>query len=491
MKHLRAVPFVLALLALPACTERPGIGGRARASAPNASATLDGTPMSTCGMFGAALCGRLNVPQDRSDPSLGRIGLRVMVIPSADPDPAPDPVFFLAGGPGGAATEQWGQAAELFPGIHARRDIVLVDQRGTGGSNALRLPPAPDLTGASRRETRAAIGIWMSGELDRSDADPRLYGSPEAADDVDAVRAALGYDRIDLYGGSYGATLAQYYLLRHGDHARAVVLDGGTMLDVPIFEGIAANSQRALDSVLDRCARDAACHGAFPDPRGDLAAAMSRLSSRPERTDVMDPWTHRPIVVDANALATEIHHLLVVSQGAEVPVLIHDAATGRVRPVAERIREASEDPRTSVFGLVMFWSIVCSEGWARFDPARTAQSGTGSSLLRSQLADARSWRLVCGSMPGISREPATAVRSSVPVLLLNGTEDPQDPPSNVAGAARAFPNSLELAVASLGHTIGTRGCLPDVVARFFAAGSIDGLDTSCVASMTSAAFLTP
>jgi pimeloyl-ACP methyl ester carboxylesterase len=210
-------------------------------------------------------------------------------------------------------------------------------------------------------------------------------------------------------------------------------------------------------------------------------------------TDVRDAWSDRPIVIDAETLASEIHRLLVVSDGADVPSLIHDAATGRFDRLAGSIEQAGTDPAAAVEHLAMFWSIVCSEGWARFDPARTASVGAGSYFLASQLDTARAWALACDAMPGasLSQGDAAAVRSMVPVLLLNGAEDPQDPPSNVAGAAREFPNSLELAVAGLGHTIGTRGCLPAVVGAFIAAGSVVGLDTSCVASMTPAPFVTP
>ena len=415
-----------------------------------------------------------------------------MVVPAADPNPEPDPVFFLAGGPGEAATQGWATAASMFPGVHARRDIVLVDQRGTGVSNPLEVPETPDLSGLSVRQIRARLRS-AEDALEGLDADPRSYASPQAADDIDDVRAALGYDRIDLYGASYGATLAQYYLREHGSHVRAVVLDGGTLLDVPIFEAIADRSRDALDSVFARCAADASCRTAFPDPAGELATAMARLARHPVETQVWDPWTHDRIVLDARTLANEIHQLLVVSDSGDVPLVIHEAAVGRYGAVAERVAETSVDPHTEATNLVMFWSIVCSEGWARFDQSRTAKVGTGSYLLRSELGVARAWALACSAMPQASLPPGDAapVRSTVPVLLLNGAEDPQDPPSNVADAPVELPNSLVVPVPALGHTVGTRGCLPAVVAAFFDAGSVDGLDTNCVADMVPAPFAMP
>ena len=259
------------LVTLSACS---GGSGTERTAIPASSTTprsftLDGQPMLPCGAD-AAVCGHLSVPEDRSDPDGRQIDFYVKLVPAVASDPQPDPVFFLAGGPGGAATQSWLSAPGLFPIVHWDRDIVLVDQRGTGDSNLLLWPEPPDLSGLSRHEMSVTLAAWLKKALAGLDADPRFYASRQAADDLDDVRAALGYDRIDIYGASYGATLAQYYLRQHESHVRSVVLDGGTLLDVPIFERLPRSSQAALDSVLERCVADTACHATFPDPAGDL-----------------------------------------------------------------------------------------------------------------------------------------------------------------------------------------------------------------------------
>ncbi len=482
------------LVTLSACSGGSGTGRtaiRASSTTPR-SFTLDDQPMRPCGAD-AAVCGHLSVPEDRSDPAGRQIDLYVKLVPAVASDPQPDPVFFLAGGPGGAATQSWLSAPGLFPIVHWDRDIVLVDQRGTGDSNLLLWPEPPDLSGLSRHEMSVTLAAWLKKALAGLDADPRFYASRQAADDLDDVRAALGYDRIDIYGASYGATLAQYYLRQHESHVRSVVLDGGTLLDVPIFERLPRSSQEALDSVLERCVADTACHATFPDPAGDLETAMARLATHPVRTDLFDQWTEEPIVVDAAALAAQIHYLLVISDSAEVPLVLHQAATGRIEPIAQRIRDASEDPSTSSKATVMYWSIVCAEGWARFDPGRTAGLGAGSYLLSDELDAARTEGLACRLMPEASMQPGDAepVRSDVPVLLLNGVEDPQDPPSNVADAEAELPSSLSIAVPALGHTVGHIGCLPSIVSAFFETGSVVGLDTSCVDRMTPTPFAIP
>jgi pimeloyl-ACP methyl ester carboxylesterase len=494
MRSIRLSIATAFLLTLSGCS------GTARTEQPRATVSdatvprtfvLGGEAMDPCGTD-ARVCGHLSVPEDRSDPDGRQIELYVMVVPAETSDPQPDPVFFLAGGPGGAATQSWFNAPDLFPIVHRDRDIVLVDQRGTGDSSPLWWPHLRDLSGLTRNQMSKVLAAWLERALAGLDADPRFYASPQAADDIDDVRAALGYDQIDLYGASYGATLAQYYVRQHGAHVRSVVLDGGTLLDVPIFERLPISSQAALDSVLERCTADEACAAAFPDPAGDLERAMARLAGHPVRTEIRDPWTDEPIVVDAATLAGQIHYLLVISDGADVPLVLHQAATGMIEPIAARVRDVSEDPSTSTRAMVMYWAIACSEGWARFDPAKTAALGAGSYVLRKELDDARSMALACGVMPQAPLLPGDGapVRSDVPVLLLNGAEDPQDPPANVADAGTELPSSLAITVPALGHTVGHLGCLPSIVSAFFEAGTVAGLDRSCILGMTPAPFTT-
>jgi pimeloyl-ACP methyl ester carboxylesterase len=449
---------------------------------------LGGGPMTACSAAGvAAWCGRMPVPEDRDHPRGRIIELRVTVVPAAGPSTEPDPVFFLAGGPGGAATESWASAATLFPGIHADRDIVLVDQRGTGGSNRLQLPEPPDLAGLSAGEMRDTLTPWVAEVFGRLPGDYRHYTSSVAADDLDAVRRALGYETIDLYGGSYGATLAQYYLRQYPERVRTAVLDGGTLLDVPIFETYAGRSQEALESVFTRCRADDACRRAFPDPAGDLRRAMRRLSTQPVTSAAEGPGG-TSIVIDGDTLAGQVHLLLLTHRSGEIPRLVHHAATGDLEPMEQL---AAEDQGADPMRLAMFWSTVCSEAWARSQPAATRRHAADSYLAGVAIGNARSVQLGCSLLePGeVGPDDAEPVRSEVPVLLLNGSEDPQDPPANVADASVELPNSRLVVAPGQGHTVGHLGCLPDVVAAFIEAGSVDGLDTTCVESLTPPPFV--
>jgi pimeloyl-ACP methyl ester carboxylesterase len=432
-----------------------------------------------------AVCGTLRVREDRSKSAGRQIDLRVAVIPAVSSVPKPDPLVALDGGPGQAATIDLGWTAAVFANIHADRDIVLMDQRGTGGSNRLVAPGSPDVSGLSPAEAVAKIEAWRDQVLASLPGDPRFYTTSVAMDDLDEVRAALGYDRVNLYGPSYGATAAQYYLRQHEDRVRAVVLDGGTLLDVPIFERVAPNSQRALDLLFRRCAADAACHAAYPDLATDFAAVLTRLAARPARTSVGDPWTGEPIVIDQMSFAGTVHAGLLHTQSiGAVPRLIHAAAAGDWDAVARAIAAAMGPASERTDELVMSVVIRCSEGWARFDPAETARRGADSYLGPSQVETAKNLAVACRYAPpgAVTPDDREMVTSDRPVLLVLGEADPQNPPANVADAPTDFPNSLTVVVPGQAHTVAHLGCMPSIVESFIASGTVAGLDVSCAAT---------
>ena len=212
-------------------------------------------PLRQCTVQGVpARCGTLAVPENRDTGEGRKIRLRVVVVPARHKPPRADAFTYLAGGPGGAAaSDMTASAVGIWGRVLESRDILLVDQRGTGGSHELSCRSGEDGRHAEEREQ------YVAHCLATLDGDPTQYGTAAAADDLDAVRAALGYRQLNVYGTSYGATLAQVYLARHPRSVRTVVLDGGTLLDIPFFERFAVNGQRALDQVARRCAADRAC----------------------------------------------------------------------------------------------------------------------------------------------------------------------------------------------------------------------------------------
>jgi pimeloyl-ACP methyl ester carboxylesterase len=424
-----------------------------------------------------AVCGVLEVPEDRSNPSGRTIGVRVAVIPAETDTPESDAFFALAGGPGRAGTAFFGWLPGLFADVHAARDIVLVDQRGTGGSNPLVLPPMPDTTGLSQTEIDASLQTWSDDWVASIDADPRQYTSSVAADDLDAVREALGYELIDLYGLSYGASLAQYYIRQHPDHVRVAIMDGGTPLDVKVFERMATSSEAALELLFDRCAGDAACDTALPDLSTEWSELIAGLATGID-TGLTEPDTGEPIIATLDQVSPDIHQaLLDPATAGRLPLAFHLAHEGQWAQVAQIFPE----PTGGGDWLAMGEIIMCSEAWARFDPAELEHLGHDSYLLSTQLAEAAARAQRCKALPPgvVPADDAAPVATELPILWLAGDGDPQDPPANLTSIPSQQPNARVVVMPAQQHTVGHSGCGPQVIAEFVDAGTADGLDTTC------------
>jgi pimeloyl-ACP methyl ester carboxylesterase len=447
---------------------------------------LAGQPMTPCVIKGEVpvvaeapgFCGTLQVPEDRSNPSGRHIGLQVAVVPALAAPAAPDPFVAIAGGPGDGSTSFFAWLPGLYAGVHATHDIVLVDQRGTGGSNALTLPAMPDTSGLSASDTDARLSTWAHDALAALDADPRFYTSSVAADDLDGVRAALGYDKIDLYGTSYGGELAQYYLRQNPEHVRVAVLDGSTPLDVPVLERMAANSQHALDLVVARCGADPACHSAFPQLADEWSTLGARLATG-VATNVVNPQTGEHAIADLAGVGPGIHNaLLTGAAAAQLPLAIHLAFEGKWDQAVALVPGASSGGPM----LLMSDEIRCSEAWARFDPTEVQRLGVGSYLLPAELVQAQTWATMCRYLPK-GTEPADAaspLRTTIPILWLTGDGDPQDPPANLMAVMSQEPNARIVVMLAQEHVVGHLGCGPSVIASFVDAGTATSLDTSCV-----------
>ena len=383
----------------------------------------------------------------------------------------------VAGGPGEAATQFFAWLPAVFQGVHATRDIVLVDQRGTGGSNPLNLPEMPDTQGLAPDEADARLTAWAHDALAAIDADPRFYTTTVAADDLDDVRAALGYAAINLYGTSYGGTVVQYYQRQHGEHVRVAVLDGATPLDVPVLE-----RWRRTARLRSTCSTSAArrTQRAIARSRGRLRSGPRSSSRLKTPLTIVDPASGEKAVIDQMLLADAVHPaLLTEATAAQIPLAIHLAHDSQWIEAAQLISAPPSGGPTAL----MADEIFCSEAWARFDPAEVARQGAGSYLARRELGKANERAAMCRHLPPgvVPADDAAAVRTEAPVLWLTADGDPQDPPSNLTGVPAQQPNSRIVVMPAQQHVVGHLGCLPAVIAAFLATGSVDGLDTSCVA----------
>jgi pimeloyl-ACP methyl ester carboxylesterase len=418
----------------------------------------------------AARCGTILVPEDRARPGGRRIGLRTVVIPARVRPARSDAFTYLSGGPGGAAATQMPAAARsIWAGVHERHDILLVDQRGTGGSNALVCPAA---TGPL--DTDDQRSAYVRSCLDALPGEYLRYGTVAAMDDLDAVRAALGYRRLDVYGTSYGATAAQVYLNLHPRSVRTLILDGGTFLDVPFYSRFAANADRALQLLERRCAAERACARAFPGWRAQLDSLIAAWNAHPQQ---LSPSAG----ITGDGLAGVVHRLTLVAEQARfVPYVVSRAAAGDYAPLLLRLGSA-ELNRSA-----MYWSISCNEPWVGLD-SRGPWGGYVDGLTVLALEQ---YRTVCRFLPSRD-EPASAwarPRSPVPALVLAGEADPQDPIGNLPELRSALPNSRVVIAPGQGHGVGAYGCLGDLVSRFVERGTTRGLDMSCARRIRPPAF---
>ena len=355
------------------------------------------------------------------------------------------------------------RVASAFVQINAHRDIVFVDQRQVGGSNPLEC--AASLTGSVGDFVRACLGAV--------DADVLMYRTPQAMDDLDSVRQALGYTTINVYGGSYGATAAQVYLRRHPETVRSVILDGATLLDVPVFERWSSSGQRALALVDKRCRADRDCRRAFPTWFKRFPALLQRLARHPQ--------TVGGVRFDAALTAGTVEDMTTsASRAAGIPFVLARAEAGKLTPLVHEITSASA-LASGGFAL-MPWAIMCTEPWAARDPAKVYADARGTYLRYSEPSTAVQVAAGCAvwPKPDLTVEDWSRVSSPVPTLVLVGGADPKDPIGNIAGITIAMPNARVVVVPGQGHGVAFLGCMPYVIDQFLAQPQAGSLDTSCV-----------
>lgn len=420
-------------------------------------------------------CGTLRVPENRATGAGRPIDLHVAVLPSQRRESAPDPLFILAGGPGQGAREYGAFVQAAFKDVRRARDIVLVDVRGTGASNPLDC------------ELGEPLAFLEEGEIDptpclkRLQGDPRFYTSEPIVDDLDDVRAALGYERINLWGGSYGTRAALVYARRHAGHVRSVVLDGAAPFEIQLPLYNAWGAQRALDRLLADCAAEAECHAAFPRLREELGEVLARLDHEPVQVSFRHPQTSRPVDLTLlrSTFASGIRGMLYVPTHASlIPYMVHAAAQGDFSPFAAAALEtASWSTETMSLGMTL--SVLCAEDVQRITDEEVEREIRGTFLGSAEID---SWRQMCSRWP---RGPLPAdvdrVRPlDLPALILSGDLDPVTPPRWGEAMKAHFPGALHVVVPGAGHNTSTTGCVPDLIAELIEKGSTAGLDVQCV-----------
>ncbi|HKP75804.1 MAG TPA: alpha/beta hydrolase, partial [Longimicrobiaceae bacterium] len=412
------------------------------------------------------------------------IAIRFAVIPATG-TAARDPVVPIPGGPGSGTIEQAGGFADELRELRETRDILLVDLRGTGGSNLLECemygPALADYLGAFYPAER----VRRCAERWRDRADVSQYNNDASADDLDEVRAALGYERLNLYGTSAGTRTALVYMRRHPDRVRSAVLHGVVPTDAAMPLHTAPDAQRAMDGVLADCAREPACNAAFPALADDLRVVVARLARGPVEVTVSDPVSGEPVrmPLSRDLFAEGVRYMTYGgSTAALIPAVLHQAARGDLGPAAEEAlfgrRQIVDSGSHGVY-----LSFTCAEDVPFVDAAEAVRLAEGTFLggyrVRDQKAACAAWPV--RPVPRAFLEP---VRSDAPVLVLTGEWDPATPPSAGEEALRTLPNGRHVVVPSGAHSfdglVGVGGCITPLIVRFIRTAAAKGLDDSCV-----------
>ncbi len=438
----------------------------------------------------SAECGSLTVYENHAEQTGRKIELHIAMIPAISRTPEPDPIIFITGGPGGASTQDFVAASSAFKRINEKRDIVLMDQRGTGRSHPLNCAESETELDLNREDV-------LKAEVDKCvrqmDADPRFYNTQAAVHDLNQMRAAMGYDKLNIYGVSYGTRVAQSFLRAYPEHVRTVILDGIVPQDEALGVSIASDAQKVLDAVFARCAADADCDRKFPDLPDALERLLNRVEGEPVPVNLEDPYTGEPKEVKFTRikLGMMIRLFSYTSETAALlPLLIHDAyTTGHLNRLAAQAMIVTEQLEGSI-NAGLSNSVVCAED-VPFFRKNGEFVGDAHAEKRSYLGEYyREMERLCKYWPASSVAPEfkEPVHSNVPVLLLSGELDPVTPPENAEHVGATLPNSLHLIAPGQGHGVILRGCTHKIAADFVERGAPDELDTGCVRDLKPAPF---
>lgn len=437
--------------------------------------TNERAPTRSClvpGVTREARCLTVEVPENPDVPDGRKLEVHAAVVPATGIRPLRDAVFVFAGGPGQAATDVAGGVMSLFAGLEARRDIVFVDQRGTGSSGPLRCPESDDgrrpLAESFDDELIARRLTDCRERLSDAGVDLAQYATWIAVRDVEAVRRKLGYGPVNLWGASYGTRAALEYARQFPEAVRTMVLDGVAPARRPLPVALAFDTDLVLEQVLQRA------DGGLTGVLEQLLAVDAGVVS------VVDPFFGDRVEVPltrARRVGLIRGPLYAPMLAASLPVALARAGQGDWSPLIGL--QAGLGGGRLFEG--MHFSVLCAEDVPRITEAdRTSVASTraGSTFIDDYERSCRGW-----PTRAVPPEFFSAPRFTAPVLVLSGGADPATPPRNADDVVRELPHARHLVAPNLGHGVSLMGCAPVLISRFVSEGSAEGLDGGCLAQL--------
>jgi pimeloyl-ACP methyl ester carboxylesterase len=434
------------------------------------------------GATAQAWCTTFDVPENRDDPHSRHIGLKLAIARSDAQIPNSDMVVLLAGGPGEAASESWVAVAPAFDEVRRHHDVVLLDQRGTGGSNPLSCKDAEskgdDDTSYALNLDKLRKDVAACLAEVKQKADPRYYTTTIAAQDLEDVRKALGSPAFDLVGVSYGTRMAQQYLRRYPNSVRSAVLDSAVPNQVVLGEDFAGNLDDALKRDFAGCLAVPSCKQRFGDSMQTLYQLRDALRANPHTVSFRDPQTYKTVErpLTEFSLASVVRMFAYQSETAALlPLSIDAAAHGDVGPLLGQSNLLSND-LSGDMNSGMSMSVICSEDADLLQPRPQDQNTIlGNHLIDSIKAQCDVWPH--GTRPADFHAP---LKSDKPILILSGQFDPVTPPRYGETILAGLSNGRQLVFKGQGHSLLSRGCMPQLLGRFIDKPDPKQLDTACL-----------
>jgi len=432
-------------------------------------------------------CAWLTVPEHYDAPEGETLELFIARLPARSPrakQVSKEPMLFLAGGPGQSASEGYLHIDRAFSGLARERDFYLIDQRGTGHSNRLDCDEALEHAQLFDQQlSRDDIQASISRCLEQLPGDPRFYTTSAAVRDFEQARSALGLPHWNLFGVSYGTRTAQHYMRRHPEAVRTAILDSVVPAEYNLGPNIAQLSQRALDSLYDRCEADQECRERFPDLRQAVESLFARLAEAPLEVRAEDFSSGEVTTVTL----TRTHLEVLVRM-----YLYNTHSVARYRPNSTKAPPGTTSPPwpgrptalqtkcRALFATGMHNAVICTEDAAFFTPdaeqtARDEQTYMGASFLDNIIASCELWPR--GLLDPDFKDPLV---SDIPTLLLSGEYDPITPPEYAEQALEHLSNAVHLELKGQGHFVSTAGCAPHLLEKFVNTASPEGLREPCL-----------
>lgn len=428
-------------------------------------------------------CLVFKVAENPAEPDGRQLSLQVMVVPAVRALPEADPFVILVGGPGEAATVDGLAISPVFQRIREDRDILLVDQRGTGALSPLdcELPENDELWDAGTELLLKVQSEFLQSCLASIDADPRFYTTDLAVADLEAIREYLGYSQLNLWGGSYGTRMALMYLKYQPDHTRTVVIDGVAPPGILPLEA-AHDAERALQRTLALCREEVACNREFPQLQDHYDELMTRYVT-PQPITLVNRSTgeSKPMLLSTGALQAALFSMLYSRESARlIPLTIERAHAGDFS-IFGALNNAEGQVNT-----LMHFSVICSEDIPLIDTDELQAAGGSfvyDSLVQPRIEGCKVWP--SRQLPADFFEP---VVSDKPVLLFSATQDPVTPKRWADQVAATLSNAVSVEARGIGHGVFSYGCAADLIADVVERGSVQNLDTACLDELGSRPF---